>query len=318
MKKVFCTSFTCVFSMLLFAHPGIGLVEDSKGNIFYTDLKQVWKITPQGQRLVVVHNVHTHELYLDKNDDLYGENLWYNGEKLDTWGSYAWCLRSNGDLDTVVPPHEGFLTDYSFCRDSAGNQYWAERFTVSRIKKKTPSGAITVLAEGKFKDIRWMHVTSNGVVYFTDQTRIYRIDAKGHLKLLTQNLVEPHADPQQDRHSIFALWLDKQNNLYVAVFSKGVVKKISPSGDASVFVVSTFPWKPVSGVFDRKGDLWLMEYNAVNEVRVKKLTAPQLAVPPAQRHQRLKRSAIPVLLGSSFLLLVCWVVYRFARRYLQF
>lgn len=30
------------------AHPGIGIVMDSKGNVFYTDLKQVWKISPDG------------------------------------------------------------------------------------------------------------------------------------------------------------------------------------------------------------------------------------------------------------------------------
>ena len=31
------------------AHPGIGIVADSRGNIFYTDLKQVWRIAPDGQ-----------------------------------------------------------------------------------------------------------------------------------------------------------------------------------------------------------------------------------------------------------------------------
>ena len=59
------------------AHPGIGIVKDSKGSIYYTDLKQVWKIT-NGNKTVVVPNVHTHELYVDKNDDLYGEGGYYD------------------------------------------------------------------------------------------------------------------------------------------------------------------------------------------------------------------------------------------------
>lgn len=35
----------------IWAHPGIGIVMDSKGNVFYTDLKQVWKIDPLGKSL---------------------------------------------------------------------------------------------------------------------------------------------------------------------------------------------------------------------------------------------------------------------------
>ncbi len=45
-------------------HPGVGIVMDSRGNIFYTDLKQVWKISPEGRKSIAVANVHTHELYL--------------------------------------------------------------------------------------------------------------------------------------------------------------------------------------------------------------------------------------------------------------
>ncbi|HET6768433.1 MAG TPA: hypothetical protein VFH08_13575, partial [Chitinophagaceae bacterium] len=41
-------------------HPGIGIVKDCKGNIYYTALKQVWKIT-NGIKTIVVPNVHTHE-----------------------------------------------------------------------------------------------------------------------------------------------------------------------------------------------------------------------------------------------------------------
>ena len=63
-----------------FAHPGIGIVKDRKGNIYYTDLKQVWKIDKSGTKTMVVNNVHSHELYMDAEDNLYGEHLWYNGK----------------------------------------------------------------------------------------------------------------------------------------------------------------------------------------------------------------------------------------------
>ena len=80
-----CISIRSVLSVLLFllaaaagalAHPGWGIVVDSKGNVFYTDLAQVWKVEPSGRRSVAVPRVHTHELYLDAHDHLFGERLW--------------------------------------------------------------------------------------------------------------------------------------------------------------------------------------------------------------------------------------------------
>jgi streptogramin lyase len=51
-----------LFALPVWGHPGIGIVEDSNGGVFYTDLKQVWRIDPAGNKSVVVRNVHTHEL----------------------------------------------------------------------------------------------------------------------------------------------------------------------------------------------------------------------------------------------------------------
>ena len=40
--------------LTLQAHPGIGIVQDTQGNIFYTDLVHVWKISPDGERNIAV------------------------------------------------------------------------------------------------------------------------------------------------------------------------------------------------------------------------------------------------------------------------
>ena len=59
------------------AHPGVGIVVDGRGNVFYTDLAHGWKRTPGGKRSIFVRNVHTHELFLDVAGNLHGEHLWY-------------------------------------------------------------------------------------------------------------------------------------------------------------------------------------------------------------------------------------------------
>lgn len=282
------------------AHPGIGLVKDSRGNIYYTDLQHVWRISPAGQRSVAVPDVHTHELYMDADDNLYGEHTWYNGERLNTWGSYAWCLRSTGRLDTVLGPQAGFLKDYSFCRDQKGNQYWAERFLTTRIKKKAPDGTIITLAEGKFGDIRWMLATDIGELYFIDLVSIYKIDKKSRLQVLVKELSEKHSDPAKDRHSIFGLWLDAKNNLYAAVTSERKVKKITPDGQVETVLKSPEGWAPSSGLFDGNGNLWLMEFTKENKVRVRKVEKGQ----PQKMTLQKGLTASLTMVATGFILLV--------------
>lgn len=62
-----------LFPVFSTAHPGVGIVCDRVGNIFYTDLKNVYKIAQNGERTIAVAHVHTHELAPDLADNLYGD-----------------------------------------------------------------------------------------------------------------------------------------------------------------------------------------------------------------------------------------------------
>ena len=221
----------CKFPIILYAHPGIGLVQDSKGNIFYTDLKQVWKLSPEGIKTIAVPNVHTHELSIDAFDNLYGEHLWYNGEKLDTWGHYTWCLKNDGTL-IKDEAKEGFLENYGFLRDSSGNMYWIERFTVSKFKKKTRDGNISTIAEGKFGNIRCSYCTKNGIIYFVDLDKLYKLTPEGNFILLASNLDDGKlAFGFSRQHNVYGIWTDASENIYVAIMPANKVKRISPFGN---------------------------------------------------------------------------------------
>jgi len=266
-------SFTICFNFLS-AHPGIGIVKDSKGNIFYTDLKHIWKISIDGKKTIAVPNVHSHELYMDTADNLFGEHLWFNGERLNTWGHYVWCLKKNGSLVKIKNPSPGFLENYSFVRDHKGNMYWAERSEISHIKKKTPAGTVITWASGKFKDIRWLHASTRGEVYFIDLNNLYKIDEKGKLKLITRSLEESNniSGSNSMKHHVYGIWLDSAENIYIAVRGAQVVKKITPAGFVSAFTYSSGGWSPDAGLFDEKGTLWLKESNTNNETRVRKIS----------------------------------------------
>lgn len=271
MKKLFLLLFI-LGHQLCFAHPGVGIVRDSKGNTYYTDLVHVWKLSSDGKRSIAVRNRHTHELYIDARDNLYGEHTWYNGERSNTWGYYVWRLGSNNKLDTIIKPSAGFLKDYSFVRDAEENMYWIERDSISIFKKRSPKGAITTIYRGKFRDVRWMHASRKGIIYFVDLDDLYKIQS-GKPVLIAKDISHntPSFGIYSGKHSLLGIWTDKEDNVYVANFSGQVVKRITQTGSVKNFVYSTTPWAPTGGTFDSAGNLWLLEYSLTNEARVRKI-----------------------------------------------
>ena len=312
MKKIFLTYTLLLFSSFAFAHPGIGIVKDSKGNIFYTDLKQVWKITPDGNKTIVVKGVHTHELYIDERDNLYGEHLWYNGEAKDTWGHYAWCLKNSGELVKEIEPTEGFLTNYSFVRDSAGNMYWVERFTTSRIMKKDKTGEITKLIEGKFGFIGWLFGTKNGTLYFTANNKLHRLLPTDKLETIAENVGSRSTDftVMGRNYDSYGIWTDAAENVYLAMLDARKVIRIGSNGKPETILSSNSTWMITSGLFDNAGNLWLLENSTTNEVRVRKIDQQTLAASNAGT-SNISRAHMRVTVFAAVGVLVLFFITRF-------
>jgi len=279
MRKLFISNFLFLVSFTVTAHPGIGIVKDSKGNIYYTDLANVWKISINGIKSAVVKNVHSHELCIDEYDNLYGEHLWYNGESKDTWGYYVWCLKNTGELVKEINPTEGFRSNYSFVRDSMGNMYWVERFTTSRIMKKTKGGEIIKLAEGKFGFIGWLTCTKNGSLYFTENNKLHRLSPDGKLKTLANNIGSKSTDFSMmgRNYDSYGIWTDAAGNVYIAMIDSKKVIRIGADGSPQTILTSNSLWTVCSGIFDNNGNMWVLENSLTNEVRARKITKEELA-----------------------------------------
>ncbi len=270
MKKQFALLFLLLFTITAQADPGVGIVRDRQGNVFYTDLKQVWKITPEGKKSIAVPNVHTHELCLDGNDNLYGEHLWYEGST-DKWGHRVWSLKKDGRVVELIPAREGFQRDYSFIRDGAGSMYWAERGAISTIKMRMPDGSICDRAQGRFQGIGRMIAMPDGTLYLMDRADLVRIEKDGRIKTLATGLSERWPAPAvaSTPHYNEGLWADGEGSVYVAIAGEKLVLKVARSGERTVVARSTGGWAPSGGLFDPNGNLWLLEFNAANEVRVR-------------------------------------------------
>ena len=279
MRKLLIFIFLFLVSFTIAAHPGIGIVKDRKGNIYYTDLAKVWKISLDETKTIVVNGVHTHELYMDEHDNLYGEHLWYNGESRDTWGHYVWCLKNTGELVKEINPTEGFLTNYSFARDSLGNMYWVERFTSSKIIKKTRNGEIIKLAEGKFGFIGWLTCAKNGSLYFTESNRLRRLQPDGQLETLAENIGTKSTDfsIMGRNYDSYGIWTDAADNVYLAMMNSKKVIRIGADGKPQTILTGHSLWTICSGIFDNNGDMWVLENSVSNEVRARKIGREELA-----------------------------------------
>jgi len=254
----------------LLAHPPVSVVIDARGNVYYSDLEQVWRVAPNGTKSVAVPNVHTHELSLDAQGNLFGEHLWYEGDATKQWGHYVWKRDAAGRISKVIPNTRGFLSNYGFARDAAGNLYWPQR-DKGEIRKRAPNGAITRVV-GELKAMRWLHATPAGTLYVIDGGDLVRVK-NGRATRIARDLMKtnarrPHVALQ---HAIMGLWTDRAENVYVADYAHGEVKRITPAGAVSVAHTSTLTWSPIGGAFAANGDLWLLEATVGNAVRVRRV-----------------------------------------------
>jgi len=259
------TSFLFLFSLSAFAHPGIGIVRDAQGNVFYTDLARVWRIDPAGRKTVAVPNVHTHELALDAQGNLYGEHLWYEGEKIDKWGYRVWRRSPDGKISDIIPAREGFLRDYSFVRDAAGATYWVDREPRVVFHKTKADGRTSDLAAcTDCRNVRWSALATDGTLLFTDAGDLRAVAPNGAIRTLAKGLQKP-----KNAQLLMGIWTDAQRNVYVADYDARAVKRIAPDGKVGIVARSTAPWAPTGGLFAPDGTLWLLEGSVTNAVRVR-------------------------------------------------
>lgn len=250
------------------AHPGIGIVMDHRGNVFYTDLSNVWKISPDGQKSIVVPNVHTHELFLDSNDILYGEHLWHEGGSTGHWLHFIWKRFPDGKLEKS-PNTRAYPQDASFVRDSAGNMYWFTAGPPAAFIRRAPDGSIQRLGEwATYHDVRWIAATSHGDIFFTDDGNLCHLDSEGKVVTLARNIREAAGN------WVGGIWFDARGRVYVAVWGARKVKRFDPtSRHVDVVALSKAPWGPSGGMVAPNGDLWLLETSETNSVRVRRVSS---------------------------------------------
>ena len=249
------------------AHPSAVLVLDSRGNVYFSDLTNVWVLRPDGSIEIAVPRVHTHELWLGPADTVYGEDVTNVGEE---YRHRVWKLAPDGELSDESPWRDGFpddFHDYGFNRDSSGLTYVLRR-SERVVDVLDQAGVLvrTISLAGLEGFVHRMHVAVGA--------DLLTVAPGGtEAELVAAGLVERTDEFNwvHDRHALMGMWPDSAGNVYVSVFSGQVLKRVSPSGQVSVVTRTQGDWSPVGGMVSDDGAVWILEWSGSNEVRVRRL-----------------------------------------------
>ena len=274
------------------AHPGIGLVYDGDRTIYYTDLTHIWKLDIEnGEREIAVSDVHSHELCLDRDGNLYGEHYWYDADQ-QIFKNYLWKLNKKGVFSKIREEVTGENTDFGFVRDSRFRSYVIdnndEQYVISRIDSTGPQP----LVKANLRQPGWKYMSNQDILYFTDENSLYSLKGS-ELNLLAGKLKSSRFpfSLQAEEHNLYGIWTDRFQNIYLANYGGRLVKQINQQGEVFKVLKSDFFWSPVNGVFDHDDQLWLMESTITGRVRIRKVIG------------ELKPLSYPFLLEKVFLFL---------------
>jgi hypothetical protein len=259
------------------AHPPVSLVLDSRGNLYFSDLRNVRVLRPDGRIEIAVADVHTHELWLGPDGALYGEDVTNVGED---YRHRVWRLEPGGAVTDVIGWRDGYpdeFHDYGFQRDAGGNAYVLRRDARS-IEVRDPTRALVreILLDDDPGFLHWLTVSPEGLVHVAIGPDLYRIEpGEVSARVLAHDLVErtPEFDFVHDRHALMGMWKDARGDICVSVYSGQVVKCVSARGEVTELTRSPGKWSPVGGRARPDGGHWLLEWSSDNEVRVRAIEA---------------------------------------------
>ena len=246
------------------AHPGVGIVIDRRGNVFYTDLVHVWRIAPDGRKSIAVRDVHTHELFVDSAGTLYGEDSRYLGG--DRWRHRIWRRSPGGRVTDVIPWTAGFWRDYGFTRDAEGAMYWVQcPERVCTIRKRMPGRPIEVVAPSvRFSgQVNLVAAARDGSLYVVDAGDLRRITRDGRAATLAR----------KPGTMLMGLTPRPDGSVYVAAWGERAVLRVDSTGAVTTVARTAEPWAPSGVAVAADGSLWLLEYSTTNEARVRRIRA---------------------------------------------
>ncbi|MDB5234656.1 MAG: hypothetical protein JWR44_1649 [Hymenobacter sp.] len=252
------------------AHPGWGIVLDRQGNVYYTDLENVWRVDAAGRKTIAVAHVHTHELAFDQAGNLYGEDSRNEGNQLR---HRLWKRSPTGQITDLRPWTNGFREDYGIIRDASGATYFLHHVEAqnNQVCQRTATGQLRRLAPTfTFPYIvNQLAVAPDNSVYVASGGELLCIEPSGRVRTVARHLA-----PTNGRHALMGIWPDGRGNVYVADLEGRRYLRVRATGAVETLMHSPAPWQPTGIVQAANGTFWVLEYSPT-EARIRQIPASQ-------------------------------------------
>lgn len=286
-----------VFTIVASAHPASGIVVDSKGVIYFSDLETVWRVDTSGELAVFrpgERGRHVHELTIDKDDNIYGADISYVAEK---WVSTVWRMTPHGHFSYLLQPTPDPPRGMSMWLDADGNMYWVDQNNHTKTRtlllRRAPNGTVSTLAgssyghadgvgtEARFGSIGGQTFGPDGSIYLTDGDSVRKVTMDGTVTTIARGLT---ARTTEDSPTLFGgksgslmgLAVGTDGAVFVADSGNRRVLKISQS-KVDVVLRSEPPFSPTGVAVTSTGDAYILEVgltipNVSSGPRVRKLS----------------------------------------------
>jgi len=305
---IFCLLWiVLVVSQSVEAHPASGIVVDTRGNVYFSDLESVWKVDTSGKLTVFrpgIRGRHVHELAIDDENNIFGADISYESQK---WVSAVWKMTPNGDLTYLLKPTADPPRGMNLWHDRQGNMYWVDQnnHVKSRtlLLRRTPEGTVTTLAgsswghaDGKgtaarFGSIGGMTIAADGNIYLTDGDALRRVTMDGTVTTLARDLTTRTSEDSPtlfggNHGSLAGLSVGPDGTIFVADSGNRRMLKVR-EGKTQVVLRSEPPFFPTGAAVTPTGDVYILEVG---------LTLPNISSGPRVRKLKTDGKTIVVVI----------------------
>lgn len=266
--KIFAILFLyLIFSFAASAHPSWAIVVDAQNRIYVSDLEKVWKIDANGRVSVFVER-HTHELTLDRDGNLLGEEIHYE-PSTQKFSASLWRVTPGGEITLILARTETPPKGISNWKNEAGATFYFNQTETEPkefyLLKRNPNGTVKVLFGDERKalahrqiapySIGGMSFAADGTLYFKNSETIWKAAPDDKISIVAdkQKLSRIAPNPM-----LFGLTTDAENNVFTADHNGKKILKIAPDQTISAVYQSETNWTP-TGVYARNKNLYVLE-----------------------------------------------------------
>ncbi len=299
-SAIFAAALVLVLTPATPAHPASGIVVDRKGQVYFSDLETIWKLDTNRKLSVFrpgVSGRHVHELTIDDQDNIYGEDVSYE-PATEKWISDLWKMTPSGALTYMVAPTTDPPRALTMWRDREGNTYFVDQNNhlkqTTILLRRTPDGKVTTFAGGdyghrdgkgtdaQFSSVGGLAFGADGSLYLTDGISLRKVTMDGTVATIATNL---NVRTSEDKPVLFGglygslagLTVNANGVAYLADAGNRRLLKINPDGKVEVALRADPPFFPNGAFATPNSDVYVLEVgftlpNISSGPRVRKIT----------------------------------------------